>query len=162
MALPPLFRPVFSFVNELAGEAPEVPSIACIDPVENAADKLSAFVWRTADRIRNSENDDPTILRHQHDLAILKAVAISHPDFRRLSKEVITQDDQRSKKIMGFSIHQKFEYVMKLIEKDKEYKTEYERFVHGMSYANTEDMPSYDDALNSVKSLMEHVMDNDD
>ena len=158
MSIPPLFRPVSSFINELSGKAPEVSSIACIDPVENAVDKLSAFVWRTADRVRDFENDDPTIVRHQHDLAILKGVAINHPDFKRLCKEVIMQDNPRSKKIMGFSIKEKFDYVMELIEKDKEYKGEYDRFVKGMSYANTKDMPTYDNALNSVRLLMEQVL----
>ncbi len=41
--LPPIDRPVGSFVNQYRGEPPEVPSVPCVDPVETAADKLSAF-----------------------------------------------------------------------------------------------------------------------
>ncbi len=135
---------------------------ACIDPVENAADKLSAFVWRTADRDRKSENDDPTIVRHQHDLAILEEVVINPPEFRRLSKKVIAEDDGRCKKIKGFSIEQKFEHVLEIIEKDKEYQNEYELFVKGMSYAKTVDMPTYENALRKVKLLMQHVLNNEE
>ena len=83
MSIPPVQCSVSSFVNELSKKDPEVSSIACIDPVENATDKLSAFVWRIADRIRSGENDDPSIVRHQHDLAILKTKAIAHSDFKK-------------------------------------------------------------------------------
>jgi hypothetical protein len=41
------------------------------DPVETAADKLSALAWRVHARDRASPEDDPTIIRHLHDLAAL-------------------------------------------------------------------------------------------
>ena len=43
LLLPSLLLPVSSFVNEMTRQPPEVVQIACIDPVENAADKLSAI-----------------------------------------------------------------------------------------------------------------------
>ena len=44
--LPPIHRPVQSLLGSLKKEVAEVESIACIDPLETAADKLSALVWR--------------------------------------------------------------------------------------------------------------------
>ena len=45
-AITPVARSVASFVAIARGDAPEVPSIWCADPVETAAEKLSALAWR--------------------------------------------------------------------------------------------------------------------
>jgi hypothetical protein len=50
-ALPPTERPISSFVAEYLGEPPELAAVPCIDPVETAADKLSALAWRVIARI---------------------------------------------------------------------------------------------------------------
>jgi hypothetical protein len=49
-------------INQVAKLQAEIDKIACINPVENAADKLSAITWRIAERIRGSENDSPDIV----------------------------------------------------------------------------------------------------
>jgi hypothetical protein len=49
MAIDPIKLPVSSLVNELMEKDPEVSSIYCTHPVENACDKLSALVWKVAD-----------------------------------------------------------------------------------------------------------------
>lgn len=69
--LAPIELPVSSFVNELSKRVPEADVVACSDPTESAADKLSAITWRIPDRIRGEAYDDPSIVRHIHDLAIL-------------------------------------------------------------------------------------------
>lgn len=71
LALPPIHLPVSSFINELSSQPPEVESIGCTDPVENASDKLSAIVWRIPERARGQSDDDPDVVRHIHDLSIL-------------------------------------------------------------------------------------------
>ena len=54
----------------MAERAPaEVAEFPCVHPVETAADKLSALSWRARSRDRSRANDDPTIIRHLHDLA---------------------------------------------------------------------------------------------
>jgi hypothetical protein len=45
----------------------------CVDPVETADDKLSALAWRVPARDRTRADDDPTIIRHLHDLAAAAA-----------------------------------------------------------------------------------------
>jgi len=72
-ALPPVERPIRSLVAQTQGHGPELSAFACVDPVETAADKLSALAWRVCVRDRNSEDDDPTIVRHLHDLAALES-----------------------------------------------------------------------------------------
>lgn len=65
-------RPLRSFVAEARREDPEVSAISCVAPAETAADKLSALAWRVLTRQRGSEEDDPTLVRHLHDLSAWK------------------------------------------------------------------------------------------
>ena len=52
-ALRPVERPIRSLIAQVCGHAPEVPAFPCIDPVETAADKLSALAWRACARDRS-------------------------------------------------------------------------------------------------------------
>ena len=61
-AVSPEERPVRSFVAEARRDPPEVPSIACMAPVEIAAEKLSALTWRVLTRRRGNGNDDPALI----------------------------------------------------------------------------------------------------
>ncbi|PUZ30071.1 Nucleotidyl transferase AbiEii toxin, Type IV TA system [Chitinophaga costaii] len=160
LALPSIRLPISSFINKLAGKALEVPAIECIDPVENAADKLSAFVWRISDRVRgDKEKDDPTIVRHIHDLSILSDIAIAHAIFAQLAITIIKTDDGRCKKIEGLSLKEKFETVIGIIEKEKgQYKEEYTVFVQGMSYAKDGIVQPFGQALQKVRDLIAHVL----
>jgi hypothetical protein len=135
MSLPPLLRPVSSLIAELTKANPEIPVVACIDPVENAVDKMSALVWRVPDRARQPEDDDPDLARHIHDLAALQPYAMAHADFKYLTIGMIHQDDHRCNKITGLPLEQKFQILMEMLTTDTEYASEYTRFVQGMSYA---------------------------
>lgn len=64
-ALPFEERPLQSFVAQAQQQEPEVISILCVSPVETAADKLSALVWRVAARDRNTVNSQYSRL-HVH------------------------------------------------------------------------------------------------
>jgi predicted nucleotidyltransferase component of viral defense system len=44
--LPPIPRPIASLIGVAQQKAPEVAAFLCVDPVETAADKLSALAWR--------------------------------------------------------------------------------------------------------------------
>ena len=155
--LPPKLRPVASFIAELTQKPPEAPEVTCIDPVENAADKLSALTWRVPDRVREPEDDDPDLARHIHDLAALQPYAISHADFKKLAIDIIERDDYRCEKIKGRTLDKKFQLLLEILTKDAEYRTEYIRFVQGMSYA-TGGVPTYDEAVIKLKSLIDHLL----
>ena len=80
--------PVASFVATAPKAAPEV---------ESAADKLSALAWRILDRVRGGPYDDPSVVRHIHDLAILKDRAITNDKFSPLVLASMQADATRAK-----------------------------------------------------------------
>ncbi|MEA5427861.1 hypothetical protein [Arcicella lustrica] len=51
LLLSPVNLPVSSMINQVAKRQVEISNIGCINPVENAADKLSAITWRIAERV---------------------------------------------------------------------------------------------------------------
>jgi len=104
LSLSPLLRPVSSLIAELTKTDPEIPAVACIDPVENAVDKMSALVWRVPDRDRQPEDDDPHLARLIHDLAALQPHAIAHVNFKYLTIGMIRQDDHRCDRIAGLPL----------------------------------------------------------
>ena len=158
LTLPSISLPVSSFIAETTGTPPEVSTIACIGPVENATDKMSAFVWRTIERTRGSEEDDPSIVRHIHDLSLLQPNVITHPQFKKMVLATLDQDDRRSEKLTGLSPSEKFARALTIVKEDGEYKNEYNRFVEGMSYAATSKMPGFDQAIANLDTLIRHVL----
>jgi hypothetical protein len=67
-------------------------TLLCVDPVETAADKLSALAWRVCVRERGAPNDDPTIIRHLHDLAALESRAATALAFLTLLARTASAD----------------------------------------------------------------------
>jgi predicted nucleotidyltransferase component of viral defense system len=94
-ALPPIARPIASLIALAQREPPEVAAFLCVDPVETAADKLSALAWRVLARRRGSDGDDPTIIRHLHDLAALKQTIATSGEFSRLALKAMSDDTGR-------------------------------------------------------------------
>lgn len=155
--LPPSCLPVSSFVNNLAKRPPEVALIGCIDPVESAADKLSAIVWRIPDRVRGGQDDDPSLVRHIHDLAILKDLALSHSDFPALVATSMQQDLNRPKHnvlMTELPTQQKLQRMLDVLLGEHEYAREYERFVQGVSYATSRATPDFKKAVDALHSLI--------
>lgn len=94
-ALPSVERPIRSLVAVAQQQPPEVPAFPCIDVIETAADKLSALAWRVRVRQRGSAKDDPTIIRHLHDLAALEKAVAAAPEFRDLVLAAVAADVRR-------------------------------------------------------------------
>ncbi len=159
--LMPVICSVSSFLAEISNILPEVPEIMCVQPVENAADKLSAIAWRIPDRIRGSNNDDPSIVRHIHDLAILKDKAINSTDFTKMVLTSMKCDISRPNNSALFaenSVNDIFRNMFDILEKDVEYHREYNRFIKGMSYAITDSLLDYKSAVQSVKEMAQKVI----
>ncbi len=158
--LPHIHRPVASFVSSVARQPPEVASIACIDPAESAADKLSALAWRIPDRVRGGKYDDPSIVRHIHDLALLKDMALAHDKFSALAKASMTEDSSRPKnmsELADMAPRGRLELAVKILSEDVAYATEYDEFVSTLSYAPTGKTPSYSAAVEAVGVLAKAV-----
>lgn len=156
--LPGKVLSVSSFVNDTARQAPEVARITCIDPVENAADKLSAIAWRIPSRVRGIDDRQPDVVRHLHDLAKLGKQALIHPGFAQLVNLTIERDANRVDGISELTTSEKLNRMLTILEDDPLYPKEYDTFVHGMSYAQYAVVPTYIEAVQRVKRLVETVI----
>ncbi len=94
-ALPPIARPLQSLIAMAQRHPPEVSAFPCINPVETAADKLSALTWRVLTRQRGAIDDDATMIRHLHDLAALKSAVETVPAFTTLVFQAVAADAGR-------------------------------------------------------------------
>lgn len=158
--LAPLYMPVSSFINDLSKQPPEVERIGCIDPVESAADKLSALAWRIPDRVRGDQYDDPAVVRHVHDLALLRDAAEKSEKFSELVMSAMQHDDRRSKNNTAFSglpVAEKFQQMFAAFDRDEQYRAEYDLFVKGVSYAPDREVPDFNAAMDAVRQLAKIV-----
>lgn len=150
-------RSLMSFIAQARNEAPEVPEIACVSPVETAADKLSALAWRVLTRKRGDPDDDPTLVRHLHDLSALERLAAEHNEFAELLGSLLAQDAttraRSQPSVAELEPSELLEKVFGELESDEEYPTEYDQFVNGMSYAEEGQTPSFAEALASARRL---------
>jgi hypothetical protein len=152
--LPAIDRPVASFVAQFSGAPPEVASLPCVDPVETAADKVSAFAWRALARDRNSEKDDPTIVRHLHDLAVLEASVIASAAFPTLLLDALVSDSARGGGFLAeLPPRTRLARMQGIVSADPLYPKEYSQFVEGMAFAGAGDVPGYDQAFDALTRL---------
>lgn len=158
--LPVQHRPLASFVAQYAQVAPEVASIACIDPVETAADKLSAFAWRMLVRDRSSDKDDTTIVRHLHDLAALEGAVSDNATFPTLLRSILDDDSYRGRgAVADLDPRERLTAMRTKLAGDALYAAEYERFVCGMAFAGAADIPSFKNAAAAVERLCDQLRD---
>ena len=155
-------RPIGSFVSQFTEEKPET-RILCIQPIETAADKFNALLWRLLTRKRTDDlgtrDNDPTIIRHLHDLCALKEVVIIEGDFIPLTKTTFTKDIGRRGSDATLSIEQAIQQVQKIINsEDDQYRKEYDQFVAAMSYARDDEMITYDRSLQAFTEIAELVV----
>jgi hypothetical protein len=150
---------VNSFIAQLKKDRSEVDKISCVDPVEIAADKLSALVWRIPKKAQEEKPEDRSLVRHMHDLAVLETRAKGSTQFPALVLDALQQDNERNKEISELSPKEKFTLLLDtLTQEDKKYRTEYDTFVNSVSYATHAAVPTYDTAVNAVKRLIDFVM----
>ena len=145
---------LISFVAQFQGNPPEVISIPCVDPIETAADKLSAFTWRVLVRDRGKEKDDPTIIRHVHDLAALEAKIEKTGPFGALLAEILSADSKRGGgSFEDMPLEERLAAMVTKLESDGEYEKEYARFVGAMAFGATNNVPTFDQALSALRRL---------
>lgn len=154
-ALRPVMRPIGSLITQVQGQAPEVAAFPCVDPVETAADKLSALGWRVHARRRGSAGDDPTIIRHLHDLAALRDSARESPDFRRLVSAALAADTGRGGEVAAIADPATlFAGMLTKLRTDRLWAGEYEDFVDALSFAPLDERIGFEVALGRVGELV--------
>lgn len=155
--LDPIAHPIRSLVSRAQGRAPEIAAFACVDPVETAADKLSALAWRVCCRERGSEHDDPSIIRHLHDLAALEQHANAAPQFLTLLKETALDDSGRGGGNAPRDPAERFAKMLDLLANDAQWAREYDEFVQNVSFAAAEELIPFAAALQAVRRLLDRV-----
>lgn len=153
-ALPAVDRPIRSLIAQAQERAAEIPAFACIDPVETAADKLSALAWRVCARQRGSKRDDPTIIRHLHDLAALEARVAAAPTFNTLLLKAAEADAGRGGEQVPTSPNERFSRMLERLTTDTLWAKEYEEFVHNVSFAKPDETISFSSALAATAKLV--------
>ena len=154
-ALPSIDRPIGSLMTAVQGQPPEVATFPCVDPVETAADKLSALAWRVWARRRESPNDDPRIVRHLHDLAALKAAAVASAQFVPLVLQARAADEGRGGETSASSSPALlFAGMLERLNTDPLWAAEYEQFVNLTSFARPDEQIDFADALAAVRELV--------
>jgi hypothetical protein len=154
-AVPPIARPIRSLIAAAAREPAGVAAFPCIDIVETAADKLSALAWRVRVRRRGERKDDPTIIRHLHDLAALEPALESAAKFRKLVLAAVAADVGRGgEKNPPIDPVVIFAGMLERLESDPLWAREYEDFVRSVSFAAAGDTIRFADALATVRRLV--------
>lgn len=161
--MPTEAKEIKSFVNEFSGEAAET-VIHCVSPIETAADKFSALLWRIPARDRTAElgtrRNDPTILRHLHDLCALEDVLKSGTGFNKAVNKAFELDKRRGRLDGSLTLDEAVVRLFEVLsEWESAYRNEYDRFVEAMSYAPDHDRVSFDRALfwlNEISNQLIH------
>lgn len=160
-ALEPIAHPIHSLVSRAQRQAPEIAEFLCVDPVETAADKLSALAWRVCARQRGGNNDDPTIIRHLHDLAALEQIASSAQGFVKLVQAAASADSDRGAGNVPTDPNERFAKMLDLLTGDPLWAQDYDEFVQNVSFAEDEEKISFPAALEAGRRLVEKVRKND-
>jgi Nucleotidyl transferase AbiEii toxin, Type IV TA system len=153
-ALPSIERPIRSLIAQAQNGVAEVPAFPCVDPVETAADKLSALAWRICIRVRGSKTDDPTVIRHLHDLAALEPAVAHAPAFNRLLWTALESDTGRGGEGVPVSPTERFALMLDRLTTDSAWKTDYEKYVQSVSFALPDEMISFSNALAATTRLI--------
>jgi nucleotidyltransferase AbiEii toxin of type IV toxin-antitoxin system len=157
-ALPPVARPIASLIGMAQQKPPEIQAFLCVDPIETAADKLSALAWRVHARRRGSNADDPTIVRHLHDLASLKDAVIESSNFAALARKAAVGDAGRGGEATASA--DPATLLASMLEKlstDKLWVSEYEDYVDAVSFALPAERIGFSQALAAVRDLVERL-----
>ncbi|NET61123.1 MAG: nucleotidyl transferase AbiEii/AbiGii toxin family protein [Symploca sp. SIO2E6] len=158
-ALPVEEKSLQSFIAQALGNQPEVPAIACVSPIETAADKLSALTWRVLSQQLGNKLDDPALIRHLHDLTALEILLTEYHDFPNLIITLLEEDVGRDKDLNLLAIPpiERLFLMLQYLEDDPVYADEYERFVTSMSYATEDERPSFRQALDSAHRIVSRI-----
>ena len=126
----------------------------CLAPAETAADKFSALRLRVNKRNRSDEQDDPAMIRHLHDLYVLRDYVLSQDkDFKAMVHASYEAGEKRSSRCLGIPLQEAIEQMLAKLIEDVLYEAEYEGYVKSMSYGESQDLASFDVAIDFLKKL---------
>ena len=157
-ALKPIDRPISSLIALAVKRPPEVGRFSCVDPIETAADKLSTLAWRVCARQRGAANDDPTVIRHLHDLAALESHVAGASGFPELARQTAESDTGRGGEGVPENTKERFAAMLNKLSDDKLWASEYETFVLQVSFAKEDERITFAEAFAATRRLVTLVM----
>jgi len=151
-------KPIQSFVTELTKKQEIDCKVNTISPVETAADKFCALLWRIDIKDRTFDigtpQNDPTIMRHLHDLSALETLVVEDNHlFVSLVHSLFEKDKNRGGKRREESVKELADKTSIKLKEDILYKQEYTKFVEAMSYAFENEIISFQHGINSFKII---------
>jgi predicted nucleotidyltransferase component of viral defense system len=157
-ALKPEIRSLSSLIAQLTDRAQgtEIANFPCASLAETAAEKIASLIWRTFRHEPDDEKYDPRIIRHLHDLAYLAPHAIDHPDWRRLTLDVLSQDISTRDKSLAASGKTSEEFLQNFVPRltaNPLYEQHYLDFVQTLSYDNNPQ--TFTAAIDSLKLIVD-------
>ena len=134
--------------------------INCLSPLETAANKFSAFLWRAdcKDRTANEKKlNEPTIVRHLYELYKLQEVISNNKSrFFKLIAKIYEDDKNRGDKMNELSLKEFANATLAKIKADTIYEKEYSDFVTNMVYKDSDVIP-FSAVLESFEKLIKQV-----
>ena len=133
VALETQLKPIQSLADQFLHTNDATFGVVCISPIETAAEKLSALLWRT---LYAKQDFDPTLLRHLYDLASLKDVLLSNQaQFKALLEQIYQADQSKRDNQHSFeTLSQALAHLHKVLVSQPKYKKAYQSFVENMCY----------------------------
>lgn len=154
LILPSTEWEISSFIGKFINE--EQIKVNCIQPVEVIANKFSALMWRVyiKDRTKplHSKENDPTIIRHLHDIAALEDILYTK-EFVELLQKSFDADKGRGGFDNNYTLPEFIKITLDKLTEDKVYQKEYTDFVSSMSYAKDSDVITFEKALKCFKNI---------
>ena len=134
----------------------------CIALEEIAGNKLSALMWRVQIKDRSQPfgiKNDPTIIRHLHDLSALSSQVLTD-DFINMLRISFNNNLGRSGSRKDISLNDSLINTFNSLKNDKMYKKEYENFVFNMCYGRDEEIITFKTALGNFEKIMNFILSN--
>jgi hypothetical protein len=153
--------PSVSFYHKEASKPPEA-SISCVSPLEIAADKLSALIWRVQKRDRATE--DPALVRHINGLSYFQPIVCDPRSIRSFESMVLASvesDDLTGKRGVGGDLRLKVTRLIEILSQDRLYRREYERFFAAIGHGEESVMISYQHAVDRLNLIISGLFSNE-
>lgn len=150
-------RQIRSILSEVAQGEAEL-EMDCVSALETAGDKLSALTWRIVVRDREDKKDDPTLIRHLHDLAALENMIMeAEADFVASAQISLERDQERrgGEAISEMPITDRLTLALATLKEDELYHQEYKQFVESMSYAAEEELINFENAVKALDRIID-------
>ncbi|MEA1968038.1 MAG: nucleotidyl transferase AbiEii/AbiGii toxin family protein [Thermodesulfobacteriota bacterium] len=146
-----------SFITQFTTQESDC-TVNIVSPIETAANKFSALLWRVDIKDRNFElntpQNDPTMIRHLHDLSALEEIVLASDSFVEMVHSSFKKDRGRGGSEKGKSVKELANETLTKLTEDSLYQVEYTQFVDAMSYDVEDEKITFKKVLHSFEKIV--------